>query len=104
MPPRLTVSLGALERGDWADYVACSISCVSRYDDRIPTVRDVQVRRRGVAAIAAMFCLSRFRLEINAEMRYVKDRNMIEFRLDQNHKTLALQEVISLPPHSSVKI
>lgn len=72
--------------------VMAVLTDLDRYVLRIPTMRDVRIFRQGNQVVSAQFCLSRFRLEINTDMKVDLERNMFEFRLDPTRPTMALQE------------
>ena len=77
-----------------ASLVYAVLSDVQRYPIRVPTVREaaVQYDHPHAKICKAQFKLSRFHLEINAELRCLRDRNAIEFRLDPDRSNSVLEQ------------
>jgi hypothetical protein len=77
-----------------ASLVYAILSDIQRYPLRVPTVREAAVQYDSPHAkiCKAQFKLSRFRLEINAELRCLRDRNAIEFRLDPERENPVLEQ------------
>jgi hypothetical protein len=77
-----------------ASLVYAVLSDIQRYPLRVPTVREAAVQYDSPHAkiCKAQFKLSRFRLEINAELRCLRDRNAIEFRLDPERQNPVLEQ------------
>ena len=74
-----------------ASIVYAVLSDIQRYPMRVPTVREASVQYDNHRC-KAQFKLSRFRLEINAELRCLRDRNAIEFRLDPERQNPVLEQ------------
>ena len=65
--------------------VLAVLSDVQRYPQRIGTVREAIVQPGGSRNLCkARFKLSRFELDVQAELYLSKNRNMLEFRLDKS--------------------
>jgi hypothetical protein len=77
-----------------ASLVYAILSDIQGYPLRVPTVREAAVQYDSPHAkiCKAQFKLSRFRLEINAELRCLRDRNAIEFRLDPERENPVLEQ------------
>jgi hypothetical protein len=77
-----------------ASVVYAVLSDIQRYPLRVPTVREAAVQFDSPHAkiCKAQFKLSRFHLEINAELRCLRERNAIEFRLDPERRNPVLEQ------------
>merc|ERR1719183_951609 len=55
---------------------------IDRYPERIPTVRAALTYHRGEKLLKTQFQISKFRLQINTELRCAREANMLEFKMD----------------------
>jgi len=55
---------------------------IDRYPERIPTVRAAVTYHRAEKLLKTQFQISKFRLQINTELRCAREANMLEFKMD----------------------
>jgi hypothetical protein len=55
---------------------------IDKYPERIPTVRAAVTYHRAEKLLKTQFQISKFRLQINTELRCAREANMLEFKMD----------------------
>jgi len=65
---------------------------IDRYPERIPTVREAITYEMGERTRKTQFQISRFRLQINTELKCVRDQNMLTFEMDKKRPAPFLEE------------
>lgn len=77
-----------------ADVVFNELTMFSRYNEMIPTVRDVKILSvsERTRSTAAEFSLSKFRLRVNVVKTIDNEKKMIRFTLDKLRPNIALRK------------
>lgn len=65
---------------------------IDKYPERIPTVRAAVTYHRAEKLLKTQFQISKFRLQINTELRCKRDTNMLEFRMDPERAAPFLED------------
>lgn len=65
---------------------------IDKYPERIPTVRAAVTYHRAEKLLKTQFQISKFRLQINTELRCKRDTNMLEFRMDPDRPAPFLED------------
>ena len=66
---------------------------IDRYPERISTVRAAVTYQRGEKLLKTQFQISKFRLQINTELRCAWEDNMLEFNMDPERPAPFLEDV-----------
>ena len=65
---------------------------IDRYPERISTVRAAVTYERGERLLKTQFQISKFRLQINTELRCARADNMLEFKMDPDRPAPFLED------------
>lgn len=66
---------------------------IDKYTERIPTVRAAVTYHRSDKLLKTQFQISKFRLQINTELRCARAANMLEFKMDPERPAPFLEDV-----------